>query len=573
MPSAPSRQPRAATITAAFGCALLLLLTAGVRAQPAPAAETHGIQLTPEEATWLHDHPRVRLVADPAWGPFTILNKDHRYEGADVEVLRLAGQRLGITFDDVPCESWGDALRILYADGAEVAGSVSETPERREHLLFSEPYFEFPVAIIARQDAPFFMSLDAIQRLRVAAPRGYSTTLQLLKDYPDLSVELTPHFQESLERVSDGRADVAVLNLATANQYLRDHTLADLKIVGFTDYHPNSRLATRRELPLLASALDKALASIQPAERSAIFRRWVVSDYTPGGFRRRQLFTALAPVAALAVAALSFALWHNRSLARELVERRRVEGELRDARDRLTHLNVEKSRFMNMAAHDLKNPLNTVSGFAQLLAADRPAAPPGEVRRYAGIIHEHAGRMHRLIINLLDAQAVEEGVAKLPLEPCDFAALTAAVAENFQPAAAAKRITMTGPAAGAVTVLANRDALTRVLENLLSNAVKFAPAGGTVAVALETAPGTGRARVMVSDDGPGLSAADRERLFQPFERGSARPTGAESSHGLGLFTARRLAEEQGGSVQAVVPGPLGGACFAVELPLARQTNA
>ena len=108
-----------------------------------------------------------------------------------------------------------------------------------------------------------------------------------------------------------------------------------------------------------------------------------------------------------------------------------------------------------------------------------------------------------------------------------------------------------------------------MLENLLSNAVKFAPAGGTVAVAIEIPSGTGRGRGLVADNGPGLSPADKERLFQPFERLSARPTGTESSHGLGLFIARRLAEEQGGTVEVVAPGPLCGECFAVELPLAR----
>ena len=555
------------------GWLILCLLAAVVHAgEPVPVWEVRGIRLTPEEAAWVREHPRIRVVADPAWEPFTVLNAEHRYEGADVEVLRLAGQRLGITFEDVPCDSWGDALRILYAGGAEVASSVAESPERREHLLFSEPYFEFPVAIIARHDAPFFMNLEAIQSLRVAAPSGYITTLQLLKDYPNLVLEQTPRFHESLERVSDGRADVAVLNLAAANQYLRDHTLADLKIVGFTDYHPNSRLATRRELPLLAGALDKALASIQPAERSVIFRRWVASDYTPGGFRWRQLLATLVPTAALVAAALLLALWHNRSLARELVERRRVEAELRDARDRLVHLNQEKSRFMNMAAHDLKNPLNTVSGFAQLLVEDEPGAS-GSVKRYAGIIHEHALRMHRLIVNLLDAEAIEENATRLPPEPCDLGALAAGVAAHFQPAAAAKRITVSGPGAVAITALANRDALTRVVENLLSNAVKFAPVGGTVQISVDAPPGASHARLSVADDGPGLSAADRERLFRPFGRLSAQPTGTENSHGLGLFTARRLAEEQGGTIRVVVPGPLCGACFVVELPLARQTNA
>ena len=137
--------------------------------------------------------------------------------------------------------------------------------------------------------------------------------------------------------------------------------------------------------------------------------------------------------------------------------------------------------------------------------------------------------MHRLIVNLLDAQADEEGMGQLSVEPCDLAAMVVAAADHFQPAAATKRITISRPApSAAVTVLANHDALMRVLDNLLSNAVEFAPVGGTVAVAIDAPPGANR----------------------------ARPTGAESSHGLGLFTARCLAVEQGRTIRVVAPGPL-----------------
>ena len=537
---------------------------------PPSAWQTHGIPLSAEEADWLRAHPRVRLVGDPAWPPCSFVDAQGRYHGSDLDVVRLAGRRLGLTFEEVPATSWEDALRKLYAGEADVAGGTTASLDRIEHLLFSAPYFDFPVAIISRQEAPFYLSLETLPHGTVAVPRDYLTTQSLLQNHPELSVQLTRTSGEALERVARGDADATVENLIVASYYLRQHTLANLKIVGFAPDRFLLSIGTRRELPLLASAMNKALASIKPEERAAIYRRWVSGDYTPGGVRWQRAALWAAAVLGVAGTAVGFVLWHNRSLTRELTERRRVEADLRAARDRLAHLNAEKSRFMGMAAHDLNNPLTAILMSAQVIVRRERGLSETAVGMLQAV-HGHAQRMHRLIRNLLDANTIEQGMARFRPEALDLGEVAAAVVNSFELSAVAKGITLRGPASPPpAPIHADRDALTQVLENLLSNALKFTTPGGVVEVAVDV-PGDGdaggRARVMVCDDGPGIGPEDRERLFQPFQRLSARPTGDESSHGLGLFITKRVTEELGGTI-ACCSGPLRGACFVVEFPLA-----
>jgi two-component system sensor histidine kinase/response regulator len=115
-----------------------------------------------------------------------------------------------------------------------------------------------------------------------------------------------------------------------------------------------------------------------------------------------------------------------------------------------------------------------------------------------------------------------------------------------------------------VFVTGDPGAIEQVLENVVSNAVKFSPAGTTVLVSVQPDGGTGV--VDVEDQGPGISSADRERLFAKFSRLSARPTGGESSTGLGLSIVKTLTEAMGGEVSLESP-PGRGARFRVRLPV------
>ena len=118
-----------------------------------------------------------------------------------------------------------------------------------------------------------------------------------------------------------------------------------------------------------------------------------------------------------------------------------------------------------------------------------------------------------------------------------------------------------------VSLLGDHDRLAEAIDNLISNEIKYSPKGAAIDVAV--ARKRGQASIRVKDKGPGLSREDRSRLFGRFQRLSARPTGGETSTGLGLSIAKRIVELHGGTIEAASEGQGKGAVFEILLPTER----
>lgn len=235
-------------------------------------------------------------------------------------------------------------------------------------------------------------------------------------------------------------------------------------------------------------------------------------------------------------------------------QREQLDRAVRD----LLRVNQEKNDLLGIAAHDLKNPLASIIGLADLWLMD--AGTGHDIRQ----IRSTAEAMLALVKRLLDVNEIDSGVAPLAPRPLDLAPLLTAVSDDYAPAAEAKGIRLTlVPSLGPVTATADPLAARRILDNLVSNAVKYSSRGGTIVVsAVHTAD---TVELAVSDDGPGLTADDHTRLFQRFARLSSKPTGGEHSSGLGLFITKRLVETMHGRI-ACESEPGHGATFRVSLP-------
>ena len=244
---------------------------------------------------------------------------------------------------------------------------------------------------------------------------------------------------------------------------------------------------------------------------------------------------------------------------------RRMQDALHDlsnANERLTQMNEEKNEMLGIAAHDLKNPLTAIIGFARMIATT-DSSSPDRIKTDAGEIIEASTHMRSIVSNLLDVNAIEEGRFPLEFQVCDLAELTGAAIENQKLPADAKQISMEfARPAGKAPINGDPDAILQVLDNLISNAIKFSPANRQIFVRLKMADE--KVSLEVQDQGPGLSAADHARLFQKFAILSARPTAGESSTGLGLSIVKRLVEAMGGSVSCRSE-PGAGATFAFEI--------
>ena len=238
--------------------------------------------------------------------------------------------------------------------------------------------------------------------------------------------------------------------------------------------------------------------------------------------------------------------------------------ELEVANRNLVRLNEEKNNFLGITTHDLKAPLAGISGLLELMKLDQASLTPTHLD-YVILMQRTCDDMQRLISDLLDLSRIEQGTSQVKKSEIDLTALINKLDERFKVWALKKDINLVCQVKeDAKNIVTDPDMLVRILDNLVSNALKFSPKGRAVRLSVTT--DNGFTRFEVSDEGPGIRPEERHKLFRKFQKLSSRPTGGESSSGLGLSIARDLTEMLGGTI--VVESEFGaGTMFIVKLPV------
>jgi len=245
--------------------------------------------------------------------------------------------------------------------------------------------------------------------------------------------------------------------------------------------------------------------------------------------------------------------------AETLLNRRTAE--LTTARDDAVTATQAKNAFLSSTSHELRTPLNAVLGFAQLLEMSDLGA---EDREAAERILAAGRHLLALINELIDIARIESGEFSLSVEPVSMQPVVAETCQLMAPLAAGRSITIGQPCPPpGLAVNADLQRLRQILVNLVSNAIKYNRAGGTVVIACQ-AVSPEQVSLTVADTGPGIPAADLERIFNPFERLGAERTAVEGT-GIGLPLARAFTEAMRGQITVTsVPGE--GTTFTITLP-------
>jgi len=240
----------------------------------------------------------------------------------------------------------------------------------------------------------------------------------------------------------------------------------------------------------------------------------------------------------------------------------RVEAHLTILRQKrqLHDMLEQRQRFMRIAAHDLRNPLAVV-----LASADLGLYYPDAEGKQSALkrIRDASLSMKAIIDDFLALRILECGIGETT-EVFELDAVVVQVLELAEAGAQAKAISVARQfPPGAFLACGNMAHTHQIVTNYVSNAVKYSPRGTCVRVSLHALPGYWR--LEVQDQGPGIPLAERQHLFVEFARISNKPTGGETSTGLGLSIVKSLAEAQQARVGADFP-PDGGSCFWLEIP-------
>lgn len=219
-----------------------------------------------------------------------------------------------------------------------------------------------------------------------------------------------------------------------------------------------------------------------------------------------------------------------------------------------------KDQLLRIASHDLKSPLANI-GMIRFLLRDAVADNPTALE-YVDMLDHTSEHMLAVIRDFLDTAAIQSGELDLAPEELSVEDVIYEVCEQYRLPAMRKQIEL-DVASSAGEVYADRMRTVQAFDNLVSNAVKYSPAGSVVTIA--SAPHDDTVRISVTDAGPGIPDEERARLFTQFGRLSSRPTGGESSTGLGLWIVKHLVTTQGGKV-GYKSEDGGGSTFWMELP-------
>ncbi|MTV14709.1 MULTISPECIES: hybrid sensor histidine kinase/response regulator [Bradyrhizobium] len=255
-------------------------------------------------------------------------------------------------------------------------------------------------------------------------------------------------------------------------------------------------------------------------------------------------------------------------LIQEIDAHKRTDAELQRAKEVAESANLAKSRYVVGLSHELRSPLNAISGYAQLLEQDDSlqVRPREQVR----VVRRSADHLSGLIDGILDISKIEAGRLYLSRDEVRLNDFLEQLVGMFRLQAAAKGIDFVfkRPAVLPVVVYADEKRLRQILINLLSNAIKFTQSGQVQFVVHYRSP---VAEFEVIDTGPGIQPDDLERIFAPFERGALGVTQPQTGTGLGLTISRLLAGVMGGDIKVL--STVGtGSTFRVKLLLSEVTN-
>jgi two-component system sensor histidine kinase KdpD len=219
-----------------------------------------------------------------------------------------------------------------------------------------------------------------------------------------------------------------------------------------------------------------------------------------------------------------------------------------------------KTALLRAVTHNLRTPLASIKASVSGLRQPEVTFAEEDRAELLAEIEEEADRLDRLVTNLLDASRLEAGRVTMSRHPQDLAELIGAVVDRVQSRIGGRQVTVE-IADELPPVSCDYTQIDQVVTNLLENAVIHTPPG--TAVVARAHRQNGAVRVEIADHGPGIPAADRERLFHPFERGRTRAPGT----GLGLTIARGFVEAHGGQLWLEDPDSEAGARFVFTLPL------
>ncbi|EPG2870976.1 ATP-binding protein [Klebsiella variicola] len=506
-----------------------------------------------EEQRWLQKHRRIRLLVNPYFPPFTLVDNEDELRGIMADMLNIFSLQTGLQFEPILVRNRHDLAKRMEKEDWAIMPAATLNSQPQAYVTLSDPLINVAFVLVARD---------------------------LKARFPQVNWVETDNVGIAMKMVEEGEVDAAVASELSA-RYMIDHYYPQGLHYTRIDGLPVAaiRLAIPRDEPVLAAILGKALQAIPPRDILQMTEKWskISSQQIENWSQYSRQFYQLI---AFALVLIAISLGWGLSLCREVRKRKdsqqRLEDELAQKealscalereKDKAIQATKAKSRFLASMSHELRTPVSAIVGFLELLA--KPELNVGQRKEAIELAGSTAQTLLGLIGNILDIDKIESGKYQITPQWSDVAQLVSQQCHTFDALAQQKGIVLHHHNAlqEGIMLWLDPQALRQILNNLIGNALKFTAEGAIqVSCRLVQADETqGELTLIVSDSGCGISEAEQATLFHRYAQ--ARQGRQQTGSGLGLVICKELVALMQGRLE-MVSHPGVGTTFTITLPV------
>ncbi len=369
------------------------------------AQQRYNSLLTNDELLWLNENRNLlRYAPNPSWPPGDFV-EDGIHKGFTADYIDYFEKQIGFEFEKVYFNTWSEIIDGLQNDKADFVGSIHQSDDRDQYLLFSEPFMTVPLVIIVQSGHFRNLSEQQINKMTLACAKNYSSRDYIRSAFPEALIDETNGDLSALLKTSLGGVDGAVVDLMTASYLVHKYGITNLELGTRLDFSWHLRFACKKDKAQLIPIINKLLSSMSAEEREAIYHRWVhiIHDPNAGFFERNKaaiMITALITlIAMIAVSIFIFTL-------KKLVKRQTLELEKAKAEA------LEKEKQYRLLIENQTDLVVKADNQGRLLYVS-----PSYCRMFGKSESALVGKSFMPLVHEDDRQATQEAMLSLNDEP------------------------------------------------------------------------------------------------------------------------------------------------------------
>ncbi|WP_211444678.1 ATP-binding protein [Collimonas humicola] len=503
-----------------------------------------GVRFSEKERQWIAANPILRVGIDRN----SVLSEriqNGEYKGLASGYLAFISRVTGLSLQMVPYADSFTIQKEIEAGNIDLNPLVvklGDDAPTNDAVAHTVSYYRTLTTAITLPAARHIYRWQDLAGKTIALKSDSAYTSFFREKDPSIRIVLVDNMRDALEAVADGRADATLGEGALSLDVMSFRTLSNefaekLSIAGRIDMGPlNVSMSVRRDAPILASIIDKALYSMTARENEQLAREWEAGI----GFRHRTLSNLLVDYAVeIALCLLGFILTVIFACRERIARRRAIRSE------------QEKSMFLAVMSHEIRSPMNAIVASIELLQQSDTGKQFQKTLKVADAASE---TLLGLLSNILDFSKLEAKSLALTAVPCDIGSLVQETVDMMSAKIQTRRVPIhvMVDVPPDILIVVDTMRLRQVLLNLLSNASKFTEHGTIEVVATVHAASAGQDQgqdrgqdqgqltVDVIDSGIGISKQNQKHLFRPFFQVDASISSRHVGFGLGLMICREL---------------------------------